>query len=115
MWPVLWTSPVWLALSTVVDWRWLLDRDDTPWYPSMRLFRQQRLGDWEAVFERMAAELTRNVGPKRAAESLLVAPIAPGELIDKLTILTIKSARIADADKQCHIKAVGWRGCWSAP
>jgi tetratricopeptide (TPR) repeat protein len=98
-------APVWLALSTVVDWRWLLNRDDTPWYPSMRLFRQQRLGDWEAVFERMATELTRNVGPKRVAESLLVAPIAPGELIDKLTILTIKSARIADADKQCHIKA----------
>ncbi|KKK46695.1 hypothetical protein LCGC14_3162670, partial [marine sediment metagenome] len=49
--------PVWVALSFAPDWRWLLDRDDSPWYPTMRLFRQTRLGDWSGVFERMAAEL----------------------------------------------------------
>jgi hypothetical protein len=48
---------VWLALSAAPDWRWMIDRDDTPWYPTMRLFRQTRLGDWTDVFERMAAEL----------------------------------------------------------
>jgi hypothetical protein len=52
---------VWLALSTVVDWRWLLGREDTPWYPTMRLFRQPTLGDWESVFERMARQLRRRV------------------------------------------------------
>jgi hypothetical protein len=52
-------TPVWLALSTVVDWRWLLDRDSTPWYPSMRLFRQCRQGEWEPVLHRIATELHR--------------------------------------------------------
>ena len=35
------------------DWRWLLEREDTPWYPTMRLFRQARWGDWDGVFERV--------------------------------------------------------------
>jgi len=48
-------APVWVALPFVADWRWLLDRDDSPWYPSMRLFRQPRPGDWTAVFETIAA------------------------------------------------------------
>jgi hypothetical protein len=39
------------------DWRWLLDREDTPWYPTMRLFRQQELGDWDEVIGRMAEAL----------------------------------------------------------
>src|SRR5262249_12086821 len=43
--------PVWVALPFVPDWRWLLDRSDSPWYPTMRLFRQQKLGDWKSVFE----------------------------------------------------------------
>src|SRR5439155_9433108 len=49
--------PAWVALSHVADWRWLLDREDSPWYPSLRLFRQSRPGDWAGVFGRMAAEL----------------------------------------------------------
>jgi tetratricopeptide (TPR) repeat protein len=49
--------PVWLALSAHADWRWFVDRADTPWYPTMRLFRQARLGDWEAVFAGIAAAL----------------------------------------------------------
>ena len=49
--------PVWVALSTMVDWRWLLCRPDTPWYPTMRLYRQDRRGEWEPVFERMARDL----------------------------------------------------------
>jgi len=42
--------PVWTALRHVPDWRWLLDRNDSPWYPSMRLFRQSSPGDWRSVF-----------------------------------------------------------------
>jgi hypothetical protein len=48
---------VFLALASLPDWRWLLDRDDTPWYPTMRLFRQKKPGDWTDVFERIAAEV----------------------------------------------------------
>ena len=56
--------PVWLALSRVPDWRWGLTAETTPWYPSMRLFHQGQLGDWRSVFERMAAELRREVAKK---------------------------------------------------
>jgi tetratricopeptide (TPR) repeat protein len=51
--------PTWLALTKVPDWRWLLGRPDSPWYPKMRLFRQKRVGDWQGVFEEMAGELKR--------------------------------------------------------
>jgi ADP-heptose:LPS heptosyltransferase len=49
--------PTWTALPFMPDWRWLLDREDTPWYPTMRLFRQRTRGDWNDVFERIAAAL----------------------------------------------------------
>ncbi len=49
--------PVWVGIPVAADWRWLVDREDSPWYPTMRLFRQGRLNDWEGVFRRMAAEL----------------------------------------------------------
>ena len=42
--------PTWLLLPYAPDWRWMLDRDDTPWYPGMRLFRQPQPGDWDSVF-----------------------------------------------------------------
>ena len=48
---------VWILLPHAPDWRWMLNRDDTPWYASARLFRQDRAGDWGAVIERVAAAL----------------------------------------------------------
>jgi ADP-heptose:LPS heptosyltransferase len=49
--------PVWTMIPFVPDWRWLLDREDSPWYPTMRLFRQTARGDWEGVAKRVAKEL----------------------------------------------------------
>jgi len=49
--------PVWLALPYAADWRWLVDRVDSPWYPTMKIFRQRRPGDWSEVFERITTEL----------------------------------------------------------
>jgi tetratricopeptide (TPR) repeat protein len=49
--------PVWVALSFAADWRWLLDRCDCPWYPTMRLFRQRESGDWRRVFEEINSAL----------------------------------------------------------
>jgi ADP-heptose:LPS heptosyltransferase len=49
--------PVWLALRRVPDFRWLLDRDDSPWYPTMRLFRQRSEGDWGELIGRMVEAL----------------------------------------------------------
>jgi tetratricopeptide (TPR) repeat protein len=50
-------KPVWILLPFVPDWRWLLDRTDSPWYPTARLFRQTEIGDWNDVVDRVAAEL----------------------------------------------------------
>jgi hypothetical protein len=47
-------APVWLAVPFSSEWRWLLGRDDSPWYPTMRLFRQTVFGQWSDVFERIA-------------------------------------------------------------
>lgn len=52
----------WVMLPHVADWRWLLDRTDNPWYPGMRLFRQQTRSDWTPVFEQITAELHREFG-----------------------------------------------------
>lgn len=50
-------KPVWVLLPTSSDWRWLLDRTDSPWYPTMCLFRQRRAGDWAEPVEQMLVAL----------------------------------------------------------
>lgn len=51
--------PTWIMLPHAADWRWLLDREDSPWYPSVRLFRQSKPGEWLSLVQRVAAELRR--------------------------------------------------------
>ncbi len=51
-------KPTWTLLRYSPDWRWLMDRDDTPWYPTMRLFRQTKPREWGEVFERVAQQLS---------------------------------------------------------
>jgi tetratricopeptide (TPR) repeat protein len=58
--------PVWILLKHVPDWRWLLGRDDSPWYPSMRLFRQQRSNDWSAPIESAAQALRQFAAAARS-------------------------------------------------
>jgi tetratricopeptide (TPR) repeat protein/glycosyltransferase involved in cell wall biosynthesis len=78
--------PVWILLHSAPDWRWLRYREDSPWYPSVRLFRQHQLGDWRGVIERVQgalAEVASTVGPQHtvagspplSAEPVLSAPI----------------------------------------
>ena len=50
--------PVWLVVSRIPEWRWLLEREDSPWYPTMRIFRQETPGDWGGVFAKVARALT---------------------------------------------------------
>jgi hypothetical protein len=55
-------KPAWVMIPRSPDWRWLLDRDDSPWYPTLRLFRQKTSGDWPEVIQRVSdalAEKTR--------------------------------------------------------
>ncbi len=56
-------KPVWILLQFVPDWRWLREREDSPWYPTMRLFRQRKRGDWEDVLARVKRALDAYPGP----------------------------------------------------
>jgi tetratricopeptide (TPR) repeat protein len=104
-------QPVWVALNYSSDWRWLDGREDSPWYPTMRLFRQPRYGDWQQVFSHIANELQAVVAGEKsklapARKRLhipLQSPISAGELLDKITILEIKSEKITDSDKLSHV------------
>ena len=51
-------KPTWVLLPSAPDWRWLMDREDCPWYPTVRLFRQPTFGDWTSVIARLRHELT---------------------------------------------------------
>ena len=94
----------WVALRSTPHWVWLLDRDQTPWYPTLRLFRQQQAGAWGPVFERIAGALRQRVAGAAERRPILVE-VPAGELIDKITILEIKEERIKDADKLRNIRA----------
>jgi hypothetical protein len=115
--------PVFVALKQAPDWRWLLARADSPWYPTMRLFRQRSRDEWGPVFDAIAVEVEARVrarpqirhaeaGPAArltapapaAAAALIAIPGAIGELIDKITILEIKESRVDDALKLRNIR-----------
>ena len=55
-------KPVWLLLTFNADWRWMLERDDSPWYPSMKLFRQSKSGDWDSLFIEVVKALKTLLG-----------------------------------------------------
>ena len=96
--------PTWVALKHIPDWRWLLDRTDSLWYPTMRLYRQTSRDDWGGVFGRIAADVAKikEATVERATTSLQI-PGSIGELFDKIAILEIKAARMIDAHKLRHV------------
>jgi hypothetical protein len=61
-------QPAWVMLPFAPDWRWMLDRDDSPWYPSLRLFRQQRRDDWDAVIARVRSTLAQLASSRDGVE-----------------------------------------------
>jgi ADP-heptose:LPS heptosyltransferase len=58
--------PTWILLPWTPDYRWLLDREDSPWYPTMRLFRQTETRDYTSVLDRVRSELLALISAKRA-------------------------------------------------
>src|SRR5262249_5196143 len=56
--------PVWIAVPHAGCWRWLINRDDSPWYPTARLYRQSRPGDWNGVFARLAIAVAERLLPQ---------------------------------------------------
>jgi hypothetical protein len=65
-----------VVLCHMPDWRWMLDRADSPWYPTMRLFRQQAPGDWPGVFSSMANALESELATRRAQRSAVASPLS---------------------------------------
>ncbi len=61
--------PVWTLLAHGPDWRWMMEREDSPWYPTMRLFRQPKPHDWASVFEQLERELRAHVGKLNSSEA----------------------------------------------
>ena len=53
--------PAWVLLPSSPDWRWMLDREDSPWYPALRLFRQKMRGDWDDVMDRIKVGLGKAI------------------------------------------------------
>ena len=96
-------APVWVALKSDAEWRWLTGRADSPWYPTMRLFRQSRRGVWGDVLEAMALEIAA-LAARRAAPAMISTPCSLGELIDKITILRIKAERIREEEKLANVQ-----------
>lgn len=56
--------PTWPLLPFNADWRWLLNRNDSPWYPSLKIFQQQRLGGWVPVLQQVKSDLEGFLAPK---------------------------------------------------
>ena len=59
-------KPVWILIPKAADWRWMLGREDSPWYPSVRLFRQQKPGDWDKVIRQLHTALSDELAAGRA-------------------------------------------------
>jgi tetratricopeptide (TPR) repeat protein len=95
--------PTWIALSAHADWRWLRGRTDSPWYPTVRLFRQAAIDGWSDVFAEMRSAL-EPVARARTRSDVTVA-ISPGELLDKWTILQIKRDRVRDPEALGSVEA----------
>ena len=72
-------KPVWVLLPSPADWRWLEGREDSPWYPTMRLFRQSRRGEWAEVIERVKVALQERLR-EGAVATVASAPRAPPAL-----------------------------------
>ena len=70
-------KPVWLMLPKAAEWRWLEGREDTPWYPTMRLFRQRRQGDWSDVVDQVRTALRSRLKDGRAKSPALPAAAVP--------------------------------------
>src|SRR5262245_54345954 len=85
--------PTWLALRHVPDWRWMLDRDDSPWYPTMRLFRQPERDDWRSVFDAIGQELRSLLDVQKRRAILLDLTAA-----FKQALAFHRAGRFADAE-----------------
>ena len=104
--------PVWVALNDAAEWRWQRQRSDSVWYPTARLFRQRARGDWDKVFLEMAEALAHllkkganaSTGEALTPSELPQVEVSWGELLDKISILEIKTERMSQAASVANVK-----------
>ncbi|MBW2557915.1 MAG: tetratricopeptide repeat protein [Deltaproteobacteria bacterium] len=109
--------PVWVMLPYVPDWRWFLEKNISPWYPTMRLFRQGETRDWNAVIKEVigalsnimktklgAKQVSPSSGTGKKIQTSVKVEVSIGEFIDKLVILKIKAERITDPLKLGNVR-----------
>ena len=100
--------PVWVGLKHVPHWLWMLERTDSPWYPTMTLYRQGVRDDWTAVFRAMADDLTKLRERELRPNGHILIPGSVGELFDRIAILTIKAERIKDPERLRNVTHELW-------
>ncbi len=102
-------KPVWLLLPFAPDWRWMLEREDSPWYPTMRLFRQASYADWVGVIERVREALLEETGghyPSTITHqplplTHLKPQISPSQLLEEV-IQYYQNGNLAEAERICR-------------
>jgi Tfp pilus assembly protein PilF len=95
--------PCWVFLTRAPDWCWMRDRSDSPWYSGVRLFRQLETGDWAPAVQAVQAAVSRFASHDHP-DGCLMIPVAPGELIDKITILELKNARLDNPSQLQNVR-----------
>ena len=104
-------KPVWVLLSDAPDWRWLLDRDDSPWYPSMRLFQQQTHHDWGAPLAKLCDELRQAIARPRAiqatskSETLAYSALLLGSLRQAREAQRLGNLRLAQHELEALLRS----------
>lgn len=101
--------PVWIVLPFVPDWRWLLERTDSPWYPTARLFRQPARGDWEGVLTAVRSALRERVAADVASSPPPPVPPAASHGLDEryfAAAALVEEGR--DAEAEAALKAISW-------
>ena len=95
---------VWLLLPYVADWRWIEGSATSPWYPTMTVFKQQRPFDWSNVIAAVNQKLAEKSVLHAQQHTAVSTEVSIGELIDKITILSIKNEKINDTKKLKNIR-----------
>jgi hypothetical protein len=94
--------PLWVLVPFNPDWRWLLDKEETAWYPSAQLFRQQRWGDWEDVFQRVAQALRKRARrPLPSQVTLLV------DLVEAFERAVVEEASGGSQERWARLRRLG--------
>lgn len=94
-------KPVWVMLPFVPDWRWLLERSDSPWYPTMTLFRQSTMGDWQSVFQEIKIKLQQLIKQNKSS-SKKISVLTQG-ISKKQTINPTLATSFHDAVLHYHL------------